>query len=179
MIRLALLSIGEEKFVSNKLLAPIAFILALVPASAALAQAKSAPAASASSPIPRSQFIADMDTQFRKMDADKNGLLSRIEIEQFQKLAALAEAQARNRALFVQLDTDKNGQLSPAEFAKVTAPSPAANAAPMLGREDGNRDGQISLVEHRTATLANFDRLDSDKDGIVTPAEMKAGGIIK
>ena len=120
-----------------------------------------------------------MDTQFRKMDADKNGLLSRVEIEQFQKLAALAEAQARNRALFVQLDTDKNGQLSPAEFAKVTAPSPAANAAPMLGREDGNRDGQISLVEHRTATLANFDRLDSDKDGVVTPAEMKAGGIIK
>jgi hypothetical protein len=49
----------------------------------------------------------------------------------------------------------------------------------MLGREDGNRDGRISMIEHRTATLANFDRLDTDKDGIVTPAEMKAGGIIK
>jgi Ca2+-binding EF-hand superfamily protein len=128
-------------------------------------------------PIPRTQFIADMDTQFRKMDADKNGLLSRVEIEQFQKLTAIAEAQARNRALFAQLDADRNGQLSPAEFSKVTAPSPPANATPMLSREDGNRDGQISLVEHRTATLANFDRLDADKDGIVTPAEMKAGGI--
>jgi Ca2+-binding EF-hand superfamily protein len=128
-------------------------------------------------PIPRTQFIADMDTQFRKMDADKNGLLSRVEIEQFQKLTAIAEAQARNRALFAQLDADKNGQLSPAEFARVNAPAPAANATPMLNREDGNRDGQISLVEHRTATLANFDRLDTDKDGTVTPAEMKAGGI--
>jgi hypothetical protein len=29
------------------------------------------------------------------------------------------------------------------------------------------------------ATLANFDRLDTDKDGIVTPAEMKAAGIAR
>jgi hypothetical protein len=33
-------------------------------------------------------------------------------------------------------------------------------------------------VEHRAATVANFDRLDADKDGIVTAAEMKAGGIL-
>ena len=47
----------------------------------------------------------------------------------------------------------------------------------MLSREDSNRDQQISLVEDRVATLANFDRLDADKDGVVTSAEMKAGGI--
>ena len=47
---------------------------------------------------------------------------------------------------------------------------------PMLAREDSNRDSQVSLVEHRAATLANFDRLDTDKDGMVTAAEMKAGG---
>ena len=34
---------------------------------------------------------------------------------------------------------------------------------------DGNRDQQVSLVEHRTATLANFDRLDTDRNGVVTP----------
>ena len=137
-------------------------------------------AAAAGAPtIPRTQFIADMDAQFRKMDADKNGQLTRTEIEQFQKLTAIAEAQARNRALFAQLDADRNGQLSPTEFAKVTAPSPAANAQPMIARMDSNRDQQVNLIEHRTATLANFDRLDADKDGIVTPAEMKAGGIVK
>jgi hypothetical protein len=47
----------------------------------------------------------------------------------------------------------------------------------MLSREDGNRDGQVSLVEHRTATLANFDRIDTDKNGIVSVAEMRAGGV--
>ncbi len=127
--------------------------------------------------LPRARFITDMDVEFRKMDADKNGQLSRIEIEQYQKLSALAEAKARNQALFKQLDADKSGQLSPTEFATVAAAPPPANAQPILARMDSNRDNQVSLVEHRTATLANFDRLDTDKDGIVTAAEMKAGGI--
>jgi Ca2+-binding EF-hand superfamily protein len=149
------------------------FAVALLAPAPLLAQA----AAPAAQPIPRTQFVADMDTHFRKMDADKNGQLTRIEIEQFQKLTAIAEAQAKNRALFAQLDADRNGQLSTTEFAKVTAPFPAANAQPMIARMDGNRDSQINLIEHRTATLANFDRLDTDKDSVVTPAEMKAGGI--
>lgn len=128
-------------------------------------------------PLSRATFLAEMDSQFRKMDADKNGQLTRTEIEQFQKLAAVADAEARNRQQFIQLDVDRNGQLSIAEFRKLVTPPPIANAGPMLGREDQNRDQQISLVEHRTATLANFDRIDADKDGIVTPAEMRAGGI--
>ena len=131
----------------------------------------------ASPAIPRTRFIADMDIQFRKMDADKNGQLTLLEIEQFQKLQAVAEAEDRNRALFVQLDTDRNRQLSQAEFAKLVTPPPPSDPRPMLAREDANRDQQISLVEHRAATLANFDRIDADKDGVVTPAEMKAGGI--
>ncbi len=148
----------------------------LATASAAAGQAKpAAPAGGA--PLARAQFITDMDSEFRKMDADKNGQLTKTEIEQYQKLQAVAQAAARNKALFTQLDTDKSGQLSKAEFAKIATPAPAANAQPILASRDVNRDGQVSLVEHRTATLANFDRLDSDKDGIVTPAEMKAGGI--
>ena len=39
----------------------------------------------------------------------------------------------------------------------------------MLGRMDGNRDRQISLAEHRAAMLANFDRLDTNRDGVVSP----------
>ena len=128
-------------------------------------------------PIPRAQFISEMDSQFRQMDADKNGQLTHAEIEQFQEQSALAEAKARNRAQVAELDKDKNGQISPTEFGKLIAPTPAANSLSMLIREDGNRDNQISLIEHRTATVANFDRLDTDKDGVVTATEMKAGGI--
>ena len=147
---------------------------------AALAQGRKTAAeqqAAGPQPLLRANFIAQMDAQFGKMDADKNGRLDRTEIEQFQKLAAVAEAQARNEALFDQLDLNKNGQISAAEFAKLVTAPPAANAGPMLSREDSNRDGQISLVEHRAATVANFDRIDTDKDGVVSVAEMKAGGI--
>ena len=48
-----------------------------------------------------------------------------------------------------------------------------------MAKMDLSKDGQISLIEHRTATLANFDRMDTDKDGVVTPAEMKAAGLGK
>lgn len=144
------------------------------------AQAKKAPAAqqpAGPQPILRANFIAQMDAQFGKLDSDKDGRLSGTEIEQFEKQRLLAEAQARNDALFDRLDVNKNGQISAAEFAKLVAEPAAVSAQPMLSREDSNRDGQISLVEHRAATVANFDRLDTDKDGIVSVAEMKAGGI--
>ena len=159
---------------SRKLLAA-ALLAELAIVSPAPGQTKAAGATDA--PLPRAQFIAGMEGEFRKMDADKNGQLTKSEIEQFQTQQQAAQARARNKALFSQLDKDKNGQLSQAEFARIATPAPVPNAQPMIARMDGNRDSQVSMAEHRTATLANFDRVDSDKDGIVTPAEMKAGGV--
>jgi Ca2+-binding EF-hand superfamily protein len=144
-------------------------------AGAAFGQQKAEPAGP--KPIARAQFLASMDSEFRKMDSDKNGQVTKAEVEQFQQQQAVAAAEARNRAQFVKLDTNKNGQLSPAEFAKLAPPPATTNGQPMLARMDGNRDSQISLGEYRAATLANFDRLDTDKDGTVTPTEMKAGGV--
>jgi Ca2+-binding EF-hand superfamily protein len=167
--------------VPNRLLACLIASIFAVSSSTAFAQnqknAGASPKPAGPQALSRTTFLSEMDSQFRLMDADKNGQLTRTEIEQFQKLAAVAEAQARNRTLFAQLDADRNGQISAAEFTKLITPPPAANAGPMLSREDSNRDQQISLVEHRIATLANFDRLDADRDGTVTPTEMKAGGI--
>ena len=156
-------------------LVAIALLLGTPPA---LGQTKAkTPAPAAPQPLARDQFIKGIDAEFRKTDADKNGQLTRTEIDQYQKVQALVQSAARNKALFAQLDSDKNGQLSPAEFAKLSTPAPTQGAQPMLSQMDGNRDGQVSLVEYRTVTLANFDRLDIDKDGVVSASEMKAGGI--
>ena len=149
--------------------------IALAIPAALCAQAPAQPAAPPS--IPRTQFIVDMDLQFRKMDADKNGQLTRTEIEQFQRLSAVADARARNQALFRQLDKDHNNWVDANEFAAVTQAPADVNGMAVIARMDSNQDKQVSLVEHRTATLTNFDRLDSDKDSVVTAAEMKAGGI--
>ena len=166
---------------SNTAWITIAFFSAMAAGSAALGQqrvtAGAAPAAATERPIARAQFILEMDTEFNKIDADKNRQLSRTEIDQFQKLQAVAQSQSRNRALFVQLDTDRNGQLSPAEFAKLSPPPPTSGPQQMLTRMDSNRDSQVSQIEYRASTLVNFDRLDADKDGYVSPIEMKAGGI--
>lgn len=129
--------------------------------------------------VPRATYIQVQDQEFGKMDADKNGQVTRTEVEAFQRAAAVAQSGARARALFSQLDGDRNGQLSFAEFAKAQDGPPQVNGQPLIAQLDANKDGQISLVEHRAGKLGYFDRIDTDKDGIVTTAEMKAAGVIK
>lgn len=133
----------------------------------------------AGSNVPRADYIATMDAEYRKMDGDKDGKVTRAEIELFERGAALGQARARAQALFAQLDVDRNGQLSAAEFSKMVSGSPQVDGRPLLGKLDTNKDGAVSLVEHRAGKLAYFDQIDSDKDGVVTTAEMKAAGVIK
>ena len=130
-------------------------------------------------PIPRSAFIATMDAEFRGMDADKNGIITRKEIEDLQRVASVLAARQRNAGLFQALDMDRNGQLTSAEFAALPMNVAQPNAAPVLAQVDGNRDGQATLIEYRAGKLVNFDRIDTDKDGVATVAEMKAAGVIK
>ena len=122
--------------------------------------------------LPRADFIVLMDADFKKRDLDQNGKATRAEMEEFAKRAAAAAAQEQNRELFQRLDVDKNGLITPAEFAAlIPAPRFIDVSAEMI-RFDSNRDQIITLVEYRTTTLANFDRLDLDKDGVLTAAEL-------
>ncbi len=129
--------------------------------------------------VPRASFLVQMDQEFAKMDGDKNGKVTRAEIETFDRGTALAQARMRAQAKFAELDTDRNGQISPAEFAKLITGVPPVDGRPLLGKLDTNKDGVLSLVEHRAGKLAYFDQIDTDKDGVVSVAEMKAAGVIK
>jgi Ca2+-binding EF-hand superfamily protein len=120
-----------------------------------------------------------MDEEFRKTDVNKDGQLTRPEVEIAQRDAALSQMRNRNRALFGRLDTDRNGQISPSEFAQLTGAPRPANGQPLMVQMDGNKDQKISIIEHRTAKLANFDKLDTDKDSVISPAELRAAGIAK
>ena len=154
--------------------------LMVVSAGLASAQGKTKTVAAAGpAPIPRSSFIANMDTQFKVIDADKDGVLTAAEIEKSQQATTDLRNAAKAQLLFGQLDSDKNGQLSPAEFARIPLPGIKPDAKPMIARMDLNKDGKVTLVEYRGGTLVNFDRLDADKDGIVSGAEMKASGIAR
>ena len=130
-------------------------------------------------PVQRSQFIATMDAEFKVRDADKNGIVTKEEIEAYQRSLFARANQERRAALFQQLDADKNGQLSKTEFGGLNLPTLPVDATPLLSTVDLDRNGRVTLVEYRTGKLRNFDRMDADKDGIVSVAEMKAGGVIK
>lgn len=155
------------------LVAGLAAVLVALPVAAAPTPPPSTPTPD----VQRAGFIATMDAEFRRKDADGDGKLTRGEIEQNERNAIMTTAMTTNRQIFAQLDTDRNGQLSPAEFAKLVAAPATPDVTPMMTRIDTNRDQIISLVEYRAATLANFDRLDTDHDGVVTAAEMRNGGL--
>ncbi len=122
--------------------------------------------------VARSTFIQLMDVEFRQKDADGDGSIARIELEQFERNKAFLRAQEEARASFVSLDLDGNSQLSLLEFLELTKNPQIPDLTSQMERFDINRDQNISLVEYRTAMLVNFDRLDADKDGIVTEREM-------
>lgn len=152
----------------------ISAILALFVGTAAIGQTAAQPV-----PIPRTDFISAMDTEFRKIDADKNGSVTRQEIEAAHRATSLLAAQQRNVALFQALDRDKNGQLSAVEFGFLPMNVSLPDGVQSLAQVDGNRDGKATLIEYRAGKLVNFDQMDSDKDGVVSVAEMKAAGLIK
>ncbi|MEO7864935.1 MAG: EF-hand domain-containing protein, partial [Sphingomicrobium sp.] len=97
-----------------------------------------------------------------------------------QRRLATARASASARALFAKFDTDHNGQLSVDEFVRASNTQlPKVDSTAILNRLDANRDKKVTLVEYRTLTLTSFDRLDVDKDMILSPAEQRAGGFAR
>ncbi|MBA2771819.1 MAG: EF-hand domain-containing protein [Sphingomonas sp.] len=163
----------------------IFFVLAIALGAAepSLAQSRtSAPASSPAQaqPLGRATFIATMDEEFRKMDSNRDGLASRGELEAHQHSHAVRALEDRARATFAGIDADRNGQISMTEFLRATArPANRPDVTGTMARLDANRDQKVTLVEYRTLTLTTFDRLDADKDGVVSPAEQRSGGLIK
>ena len=104
------------------------------------------------SPTTRADLLKSIDTNFKRIDADSDGALSKAEIDTAQQRArdvASANIEKRFEGQFTRLDTNKDGQLSLAEF-KAAAPdakvrTDAADEA--LGRFDADKDGKVTEAE--------------------------------
>jgi hypothetical protein len=90
------------------------------------------------------------DTMFERLDADRNGAISRDEWNAGAARLAAAHQGAGRRGM--------HGR-------------PGMRGAGFIARADGNDDGAVTLDELRARALARFDRADADKDGKISAAE--------
>jgi len=110
-------------------------------------------------------------SQFKKADANGDGVLSRAEVEK-----AMPQLAGR----FDQIDTNKDGQLSRRELSawrKAHRGERQARAAERFKHADTNGDGKISRAEaekNAPRLAKKFDAIDANKDGQLTQDELRA-----
>jgi Ca2+-binding EF-hand superfamily protein len=125
-------------------------------------------------PVERADYLATWDALYRAYDGDGDGAVTAQEVSARLTREQQQQVLAANREIFTGLDRDGNGALSPDEFAGLAVEVAPVDPGAFLQRFDLDRNGAITLVEHRTVMLAGFDAIDADKDGVVTPEEMAA-----
>ncbi|HVZ74276.1 MAG TPA: EF-hand domain-containing protein [Polyangia bacterium] len=125
-------------------------------------------------------FAHDVDTKFQMMDTNGDGKISRD------------EHTAGSKKMFEKMDTNGDGKVTVAEMSafhdkmethekiesrdhNAKAAKGEMSAADKLKMIDTNGDGVISADEHAAASSAMFDKMDTDHDGFLTKAELKAG----
>ena len=165
--------------IARRTLAAVASLAIFTLPSPVAAQSNAAPSGGSAAPQPvtRTALSSQLDASFGKLDSNSDKSLNTTEIEAAQK-RQVAEAQnviaKRLEGQFATLDGNKDGQLSLAEF-KAAAPTPKAPPpSELLGQLDKNKDGKVTQDEFRAGPLANFDRIDTNKDGTINEAEKTA-----
>jgi len=129
---------------------------------------------SAPQPVTRAAYDANMNGEFAKIDANRDGTVSAAELSAARGRATAEATRRQASAMFSKLDTDKNGSLSAAEFGKLLTVDPAKLPPAPLLQFDANKDGNVTRAEFTAGTGANFASIDTNKDGTVSVAEMQA-----
>jgi len=88
------------------------------------------------------------------------------------------EHAAGANVMFTTMDADGDGSVTAAEMdasEKALGANKRMASADKIKVVDGNGDGVISTDEHAAASRSMFDMMDSDRDGDMSAAELKAG----
>jgi Ca2+-binding EF-hand superfamily protein len=142
--------------------------------------------------------LAVPEVLFNRIDADKDGLITTAEAARFREetgagpglgimlFRGLKEMDKNGdgkvsreeftgpEPQFDRIDADKDGFITQEEAARMILRGGLNQgfAAPRLQEMDTNNDGKISRKEW-TGPEPQFDRIDADKDGFITPAEVR------
>jgi Ca2+-binding EF-hand superfamily protein len=116
---------------------------------------------------------AAQDTRFARADTDRNGVLSRAEVD--RGLPGVAPR-------FNDIDRNRDGNLSPDELRSWSASRKAGEGkgeggfADYFRRADANGDGALTRAEADKALPrvgAKFDRIDANHDGKLSQDELR------
>lgn len=158
--------------------ATLASLAIFAPAVAMAAQSGSAPSGSAAAqPVTRAGLSGQLDSSFNNLDTNKDKSLDKSEIATAQSRnveQAKAEIAKRVEAEFARLDGNKDGQLSMAEFKGAASTPRVPPVEELVKQLDRNGDGKVTQEEYRALPLANFDRIDTNKDGSISAQEQSA-----
>lgn len=142
--------------------------------------AQAAPAATAPAappPATKARIQAEVKANFDRLDANKDGFVDKAEAQKGLDLEVAAREKRRSdgvSAAFARLDTNKDGSLSRAEFDAISNKVRAPTGNPYLTENDTNKDGRVSLSELAARTSTQFDAMDRDKNGVLSPQELRA-----
>ncbi|HEY4544844.1 MAG TPA: hypothetical protein VIG90_00260 [Pedomonas sp.] len=150
--------------------------------------------------LTRTELVTRLDARFAKMDFDKDGKVTAADrkaagqarvAERFKKLDAdgngavtLEEMQAAHDKRMAErapreAREGKDGKERMAHhgkrgFGHKHGFGGKSGFGPMGGKQDANGDGVITIEEFRAPALAWFDKVDTDRNGVLTAAEREA-----
>jgi len=132
------------------------------------------------------------EKMFERFDSNKDGRVTKAEADAVfaTKTVDIAHAGPGDvkpkhdwDALAARFDTDKDGAISKAEFDSGHAKrvdrvadhrSKLGLSGAMFAMADANKDGRVTLAEATAAATAHFDRVDTNRDGTLSPEERRA-----
>ena len=116
---------------------------------------------------PRRLAMRDPGAAFDRIDANKDGMISREEFASVrqQRIEKRVERRVERR------EGARDGQQ---RVMRMHRRGGGMGAARMIVMADTNRDGRITLAEAEALALQHFDRMDANRDGRVTIEERRA-----
>lgn len=144
----------------------------------------------------RAEVQAKVAEHFAKLDADRDGFVTRSEADSARGKMRAARAERRGDRLerrFERMDSNNDGSISRSEFDSAHAQRLARRGEAgerrmhrvarrvmrghfggrMFAMADANGDQRVSLAEATAAALRHFDMADTNRDGRITSEERR------